>query len=151
MENGLIFTKITERPQLIDCASSWFHDKWGIPKEAYAECMEDCINGKTNYDWYICLDGDKIVGGMGVIENDFHQRPDLTPNICAVYTEEEYRCRRIAGTLLEMTVEDMRSKGVSPIYLYTDHTSFYERYGFEYLCDVISDDETETGRMYIHY
>ena len=42
---------------------------------------------------------DKVIGGLGVIENDFHDRKDLTPNICAVYTEEEYRniCRRLLG------------------------------------------------------
>ena len=30
---------------------------------------------------------------MGVIENDFHDRKDLTPNVCAVYTEEDCRCQ----------------------------------------------------------
>ena len=30
-----------------------------------------------------------------------------------------------------MAVEDLRSKGVSPVYLLTDHTGFYERYGWE--------------------
>lgn len=29
---------------------------------------------ETEYDWYLCLDGDNIVGGLGVIENDFHDR-----------------------------------------------------------------------------
>lgn len=31
------------------------------------------------------MDGDKIAGGMGVIENDFHDRKDLAPNVCAVW------------------------------------------------------------------
>lgn len=31
----------------------------------------------------------------GSIANDFHDRKDLTPNICAVYTEEAYRGRGI--------------------------------------------------------
>ena len=68
---------------------------------------------------------------MGVIENDFHDRKDLTPNICAVYTEEKCRNLGIAGKLLNMAVEDLRSKGVSPVYLVTDHTGFYEKYGFK--------------------
>jgi hypothetical protein len=36
-------------------------------------------------------DGGEIIGGLGVIENGFHDRKDLTPNACAVYTERE-RC-----------------------------------------------------------
>jgi N-acetylglutamate synthase-like GNAT family acetyltransferase len=87
---------------------------------------------------------------MGVIENDFHDRPDLTPNVCAVYTEEAYRSRGIAGKLLHMVVEDLRTKGVSPVYLVTDHTGFYERYGWEFLCMVQGDGEPDLTRMYVH-
>ena len=87
---------------------------------------------------------------MGVIENDFHDRKDLVPNVCAVYTEEAYRDKGIAGKLLNMVVEDMKGKGVSPLYLITDHTCFYERYGWEFLCMVQGDGEEEMTRMYIH-
>ena len=36
--------------------------------------MEAYLNHETEYGWYLCLNGDKIIGGMGVIENDFHDR-----------------------------------------------------------------------------
>jgi predicted acetyltransferase len=49
-----------------------------------------------------------------------------------------------------MVVEDMRAKGVTPLYLVTDHTGFYERYGWEFLCMVQGDGEPEMTRMYIH-
>ena len=147
-----MYTYITlrERPQLKNYASEWFHSKWYVPKQAYLECMEAYINSETEYGWDLCMDGEKIVGGLGVIENDFHDRKDLTPNICAVYTEEEYRCNGIAGHLLDMAVEDLRAKGISPVYLITDHTSFYERYGWEFLCMVQGDGEPHMTRMYIH-
>ena len=148
--NGLKYINLTEMPSIKDEAAEWFHSKWRVPKEAYLECMDAFLNGDTDYGWYLCLDGDKIVAGMGVIENDFHDRKDLTPNVCAVYTEEEYRCKGIAGKLLNMVVEDCRQKGISPIYLITDHTSFYERYGWEFLCMVQGDGSPEMSRMYIH-
>lgn len=141
---------LRERQQLKDRAAEWFHSKWGVPQEAYLECMEAYLNNETEYGWYLCLDGNRMIGGLGVIENDFHDRKDLTPNICAVYTEEEYRCKGIAGHLLDMVVEDLKSKGVTPIYLVTDHTSFYERYGWEFLCMVQGDGEPGLIRMYVH-
>lgn len=49
-----------------------------------------------------------------------------------------------------MVVEDMRSKGITPIYLITDHTGFYEKYGWEFLCMVREDDVPNMTRMYIH-
>ena len=56
-----------------------------------------------------------------------------------------YRCN------LKMVYEDCRQKGFSPVYLLTDHTGFYERYGWEFLCMVQGDGESEMSRMYIHY
>ena len=146
----LRYITLREQPELKETAAEWFHSKWGVPKEAYLECMDEFLSGKTEYGWYICLDGDRIVGGTGVIENDFHDRKDLFPNVCAVYTEETYRGRGIAGRLLDMTVEDLRSKGITPVYLVTDHIGFYERYGWEFICMVHGDGEPEMTRMYIH-
>ena len=145
----LTYVTLRERPDIREKAAEWFHSKWGVPQEAYLECMDAYLGGETEYGWYLCLDGERIVGGMGVIENDFHERRDLSPNVCAVYTEEDHRCRGIAGRLLDMTVEDMRSKGITPLYLLTDHTGFYERYGWEFLC-MVRGSEEELSRMYIH-
>lgn len=144
------YITLRERPELKDDAAQWFHQKWGVPVDAYLECMDAYLAKQTEYGWYLCLDGNKIVGGMGVIENDFHDRKDLAPNVCAVYTEKDYRCQGIAGHLLGLVVEDMRSKGISPLYLVTDHIGFYERYGWEFLCMVQGDGEPEMTRMYIH-
>ena len=144
------YITLRENHELMDTAAGWFNSKWGVPKEAYLECMEANLQGETELGWFLCLDGEQIVGGLGVIENDFHDRPDLTPNVCAVYTEESHRCQGIAGNLLSMAVEELRSKGISPAYLVTDHTGFYERYGWEFLCMVQGDGEPDMTRMYIH-
>ena len=148
--NELTYITLRDKPEWEEKAAAWFHSKWGVPEEAYLDCMTDYLNGATEYGWYLCADGYRIVGGLGVIENDFHDRKDLTPNVCAVYTEEAYRGKGIAGRLLNMAVDDLRSKGVSPVYLVTDHTGFYERYGWEFLCIVQGDGEEHMSRMYIH-
>ena len=147
---NLKYITLREKPELMETAALWFNSKWGVPKEAYLECMEEYLSGKTEYGWYLCLDGDKIVGGMGVIENDFHDRKDLSPNVCAVYTEESHRKFGIAGNLLNMVVDDLKSKGISPVYLVTDHTGFYERYGWEFFCMAQGDGEPDMTRLYIH-
>ena len=148
--NELKYITLREKPELMDLAAQWFNSKWGVPKEAYLECMQSYLSGETELGWYLCLDGENIVGGMGVIENDFHDRKDLTPNVCAVYTDEKYRKLGIAGVLLNMVVDDLKSKGISPVYLVTDHTGFYERYGWEFFCMAQGDGEEEMTRLYIH-
>ena len=143
--------RLIDKPEIKGQMAQWFHEKWGIPLDAYLESMEDCLTAKKPVpQWYVAMDEKKIIGGLGVIENDFHNRKDLAPNVCAVYTEEDKRCNGVAGALLNYVCADMKAKGIDLLYLVTDHTSFYERYGWEFLCMVQGDGEPDLTRMYIH-
>ena len=143
--------KINDRPELLCGAAKWFRRKWGVPEEEYAASMEKSLSGCAVPRWYVVLDGERIVAGAGVIENDFHDRPDLAPNVCAVYVEEDTRRRGIAGELLGFICDDMKKEGVDTLYLLTDHVGFYERYGWEFFCLAKGLGEDEPSRMYVHY
>ncbi len=144
--------RLTDKPEIKEQAAQWFHTKWGIPLKEYMKSMDECLKGQASVpQWYVAMENDKIIGGLGVIENDFHNRKDLAPNVCAVYTEEHKRNNGIAGALLNYVCTDMKKKGIDTLYLITDHTSFYERYGWKFLCMVQGDGEPEMTRMYIHH
>ncbi|MBE6584439.1 MAG: GNAT family N-acetyltransferase [Ruminococcaceae bacterium] len=143
--------RLTDVPTMKITMSQWFHEKWGIPLEAYEESMDSCLLGKGAVpEWYVAVENGHIIGGAGVIENDFHDRCDLTPNVCALYVEENYRGRGIAGAILEYICRDMSRRQIDTLYLVTDHTSFYERYGWKYFTDVVCEGEIRPSRMYIH-
>ena len=143
--------RLVDNPDMKQSLAEWFHEKWGIPLDAYLDSMENCLEKKSTVpQWYAAVKENQIIGGLGVIENDFHDRKDLTPNVCAVYTEETMRNKGVAGALLQYVCDDMIKKGISTLYLLTDHPSFYERYGWEFLSMVQGDDEPEMSRMYIH-
>ncbi|MCM1134614.1 MAG: hypothetical protein NC400_03470 [Clostridium sp.] len=74
--------RLTDKPQLKERAARWFHERWGVPLEAYGESMKE--------------------------------------------------------------------KGIDTLYLLTDHTAFYERYGWEFLCMVQGDGEPDMSRKYMH-
>lgn len=144
--------RVSDNPYWVAHAAQWFSEKWGIQREVYTDSMRESISTKKPVpQWYIALDGDMIIGGMGVIENDFHPRTDLTPNVCAVYTEEAYRCQGIAGAMLETVCSDMHRYGIDTLYLLTDHTSFYERYGWTFHSMVRGNGENSLSRMYVHH
>lgn len=142
--------KLREHSELAAEAAAWFHSKWDIPIEEYTGSIQGCLTSKSVPQWYVAVEDGQIIGGIGVIENDFHNRRDLTPNVCAVYVEENYRCRGIAGKLLDFVCKDMRSFGLKTLYLITDHTGFYERYGWKFLCMVQGDGEADLTRMYVY-
>lgn len=85
MKNGVFRSKCTQKVWNYVCAAC----------QPFLNGMQRKKNGK-------------IIGGCGVIENDFHDRPDLSPNVCAVYTEKDYRGNGIAGALLEKAASDMK-------------------------------------------
>lgn len=143
--------RLSDDPSLEGPLAAWFHGKWGIPLEAYLDSMDQCLKMQSPVpQWYGVFDCEKIIAGLGVIENDFHDRKDLTPNVCAVFVEKDYRGRGIAGRMLDFVCTDMKKQGINVLYLVTDHTSFYERYGWKFLCMVQGDGEPEMTRMYIH-
>ena len=142
--------ELREKPEYKEIMANWFHEKWGVPVEAYLESMDDALAGGPVPSWYIAEENGRFIGGLGVIENDFHDRKDLSPNVCAVYVEEDRRNEGIAGALLNNVCADMKARGIDTLYLVTDHTGFYERYGWEYYCPAMGDGEDEPCRLYIH-
>ena len=143
--------KLREHPEYAGRAAQWFHEKWGIPLNAYEESIAACVRGSTAVpQWYIFLHDGAICAGAGVIENDFHDRKDLAPNVCAVYVEPAHRGHGMARALLNTVCADMAALGVKTLYLLTDHTGFYERCGWRFLCMAQGDGEEQPSRMYVH-
>ena len=141
---------LCERRDMAERAAEWYHGKWGIPLEAYTESIEASFLHEAGSvpSWYVALDeNERIIGGVGMIENDFHRRPDLTPNVCALYVEKDMRNNGIAHSLLDRAREDAGRAGIEKLYLITDHIGFYEKCGWEYLFD-IEENSGDTARMY---
>ncbi len=147
--NSLRLVPLREVPALAGSAAAWFHAQWGVPEDAYRESMACCVRTPDRIpQWYLVLDQkDRIAAGLGLIENDFHKRQDLTPNVCAVFVEPAYRNRGIARAMLDYVRYDASSLGFRRIFLVTDHDRFYERCGWRFLC-MVACDSGETSRMY---
>lgn len=144
---------LADNPSWIREAADWFSGKWNIPAEAYIESMEEsCSVGEAFVpQWFVIRENSgstaPIIAGYGIIANDFHDRPDLTPNLCALYVEDDYRGRGIATRLLNHARAKVRASGIDSLYLVTDLVGFYEKCGWEYLFDVKESDGNPI-RMY---
>lgn len=142
--------RIDEMPEIKDRAAAWFSEKWSVPVEVYTKNINESLEQEGALPaWYLLLNGDDIIAGAGVISNTPQIRKEKRPTICAVYVENEYRSRGIAGTLLEYICVDMLLRGITTLYLTTEMTYFYERYGWEFIAE-IKDDESKNMRLYKH-
>lgn len=117
--------------------------------KAYLDSMAEAKISQSGVPaWYAILDRDgKIIAGLGVIENDFHKRPDLAPNVCAVYVEEGWRKQGLARLLLNHVCGELAKKGIHDAYLITTHENFYERCGWSFHT-MVEEDSGKQVRMY---
>lgn len=154
MEKQILMLR--EHPELTERAAVWFSEKWEIPVEEYRKSIEKGIQHPEDIpQWYLMVevvegepDGEgKILAGAGLIENDFHPRKDLKPNLCALYVEEEYRLQGIARAMLDFIRSDAVELGYDSMYLITEHENFYEKCGW-HLYGFIRDDDGRMERMY---
>ena len=138
---------LANRPALRDACAEWFSSKWGIPARIYAESMaEQSVHGVPK--WLIALDETGVIGGLGVIANDFHRRTDLTPNICAVYVEPCARGRGVARALIDRACAELSAAGWENVYLITGHDRFYERLGWTFY-GMTEENDGGRIRMYV--
>ena len=100
----------------------------------YEDCITHCIDADNPLpQWYLLMDGDEIIGGAGLITNDFISRMDLYPWLCALYIEEKYRGHGYGAFLIEQAKKDARAFGFAKLNLCTDHVGYYEKYGFTHI------------------
>lgn len=142
--------KLSNHPKFCENAANWFSQKWHIPTEVYKESIQECIKQKNVIpQWYIVLnDKEDIIAGAGIIENDFHNRKDLTPNLCALFVEEKYRKQGIAKYIWNYVRKDLGTMGFEKLYLITDHTKFYEKYDWEFVT-LVTCDYGNSIRLYV--
>ncbi len=137
-----------EDERLIKPLALFFHNKWKVPVSSYEESMLSSLKEKSGTpSWFYVLENGEFIAGLGIIENDFHKRLDLSPNICAVFVMEDYRKQGIAKKLLDTACQYLASCKVEDVYLITTHTTFYEKCGFSFY-GMIEENDGNLVRCY---
>ena len=127
---------IRDNPEWIDQAADYYSSRWGIDRQIYLDSINDSIITSSPVPrWYLMLNENEIIGGFGLIENDFMIRTDLCPWLCAVYIEPSERGKQYGAKLLEHGRIEAGKLGFNKVYLCTDHVGYYERYDWRYIGD----------------
>ena len=126
---------VRENPEYLNRTIAYFQKRWpSVQPEIYDDCIRHCIDARDNLpQWYLLMKEGEIIGGAGLITNDFISRGDLYPWICAVYIDEAHRGNAYATLLMEKAKSDTKSFGYKYLYLSTEHIGYYEKYGFSYI------------------
>jgi len=96
----------------------------------------------------LLTDGDELISHCTFAEKDDIQPTELTPWVGFVYTFPAHRSNRFAGLLFDEVERLSKERGIKAVYLSTNHTGLYEKYGFEYLCEM-TDIDGNPSRIYV--
>ena len=77
----------------------------------------------------LLADGSRLAAFCTYAERDDIPDTERTPWIGFVYTFPEFRGRRLMGKLISRVKELARADGKDTVYISTDHTGLYEKYG----------------------
>lgn len=92
--------------------------------------------------------GDELISYCTFAERDDIQPTDLTPWVGFVYTFPEHRGHRYMGILFEEILRRCREGQIHEVYLSTNHTGLYEKYGWEFF-GMMEDIHGEPSRIYV--
>lgn len=91
--------------------------------------------------------GDELVSFCTYSEKDDIQPTELTPWVGFVYTFPKYRGNRYMGKLFLEIEQIAKAENVHDIFISTNHTGLYEKYGCEFY-QIMSDMNGELSRVY---
>lgn len=106
-------------------------------KPIYRNCIENTLNTKSSLpQWFLLLDhSNSIIGGVGLVTNDFISRMDLFPWLCALHVEKHARGKGFGSLLIEHACAEAKKLDFEKVYLCTKLTGYYEKHRFTYIGD----------------
>lgn len=95
-------------------------------------------------------DGDELVSFCTYAEKDDIRPTTLKPWMGFVYTFPTYRGHRYFGKLFQEVEKLAKENNVRDVYISTNHTGLYEKYGCEFY-RMINDMHGEPSRVYVKH
>ena len=122
---------------------------WGAGQYLYQllsrKRLQDVV-GK-NPKVLMLTNGDELISFCTYSEKDDIQPTELTPWIGFVYTFPQYRGHRYMGKLFKEIENLAKAENVHDIFISTDQTGLYEKYGCEFY-EAMDDMHGEPSRVY---
>lgn len=133
---------IKDRPEYLREVITLTQKEWG-KTELTQEELENKINQKIerirelfNHPCYcklILLEDNILVGFISIFPTDGEERQDLSPWYATMYVKEKYRGKGYSKILNNAILEEARNRKIKRIYLKTELTNYYERFGAEFM------------------
>ena len=101
-------------------------------------------------DWesvFAAISGEKILGFCTLLKEDYFPENRYSPWISTLFVDENARGSRISEKLIEAAAQYAKENGFAKVYIPSDMTGFYEKFGFEPI-DVLENYEGQFDTVF---
>ena len=132
----MIIHPLYAAPQHASCVTEWLWRAFGadaLPRAFFASIVEHSQTPGALPITFVAVEGERLLGTVGLWRCDLISRQDLYPWMAALYVAPEARGQGLAGKLQQHVIGYARAQGYTELYLYSACRDFYERFGWQYI------------------
>ncbi|HBM2912582.1 TPA: GNAT family N-acetyltransferase [Klebsiella michiganensis] len=132
----MIIHPLYAAPQHASCVTEWLWRAFGadaLPRAFFASIVEHSQTPGALPITFVAVEGERLLGTVGLWRCDLISRQDLYPWMAALYVEPEARGQGLAGKLQQHVIGYARAQGYTELFLYSACRDFYERFGWQYI------------------
>ncbi|MGN0806908.1 MAG: GNAT family N-acetyltransferase [Candidatus Coproplasma sp.] len=107
--------------------------------------LEEMLGGWCKL--FMLTEGDTLISFLTFSARDDIFDTELTPWLGFFHTDPQFRGKGYGQKLLGYACEIARQSGYDAVYISTDHTGLYEKFGFNYI-DTADDFHGNPSRVY---
>ena len=132
----MIIHPLYAAPQHASCVTEWRWRAFGadaLPRACFASIGEHSQTPGALPITFVAVEGERLLGTVGLWRCDLISRQDLYPWMAALYVAPEARGQGLAGKLQQHVIGYARAQGYTELFLYSACRDFYERFGWQYI------------------
>lgn len=143
---------LANKQEYLNLVVDWLFDEWGKKQHHYNKSFWDSWvrSSLSIYDvpqTYIVIDNSILVGTFSLWRCDVQSRQDLFPWLGGVIVSKDRRNEGIGTFMINEAVKIAKNLGYSKLYISTQLSNFYDKLGWEFLCN-IPDENGQVLRLY---
>lgn len=143
---------LANKQEYLNLVVDWLFDEWGKKQHHYNKSFWDSWvrSSLSIYDvpqTYIVIDNSILVGTFSLWRCDVQSRQDLFPWLGGVIVSKDRRNEGIGTFMINEAVTIAKNLGYSKLYISTQLSNFYDKLGWEFLCNV-PDENGQVLRLY---
>ncbi|SDK36539.1 GNAT family N-acetyltransferase [Natronincola ferrireducens] len=145
----MVIKHLSESKEHMELVINWLWKEWGNEKNYsyYKSIVESSLDKENLPQTFIALMDDEPVGTVGLWRCDLMSRQDLFPWLACLYVLPEYRGKGIGLALQRFLIKYSGEIGYKEIFLYTELDNYYEKLGWQYIENGITN-KNEIEKIY---